>query len=610
MTPPSHTSAHHRLAVVPGGGALVPQRVLLADGAVAGSHLLSWRADGVWTSTAVEVVPSPEVPAEVLAISEELAADLEIVPDDLAEWKLHRKPAVPARSITLELATERGPREAAQEVARSPLVGRLVWVPPDGREMWLPVGDVLHRLRAVEVDGDSGVIAQLTDRTRVELYAPAARAGVDVVVLADGSQSMAVDDLEHTAGPPGARGRTGWLRRIEGLKEALNDLLDMRLKVSGRISQIALLEFGDSVEQRFPARGGMAQLDGDSPAALVDEFRHAVRQLRPSSPTTDIGNALHAAANLLYRCGRPANDKLIVLVSDGANWQPAGTDGTGEMVDAVKEPVSLMAHLHSDRGIKLHAIGISTEQLFHKRGTLPPRPALVPNHDLLEELVKVGGGDPTAIGGLDELERYFSGLGAGIVHRVRETPAKLVPARGSLADATLAALRLLAGPKVGWDDERITLHGELSSLVGDCGREAERVLGCTPWGPDHWERAITRDCGRTATTDVQLRKFLIGVANAFVPVPEVSGRARALDPWAVLMKQLKDAAKGSVPDYRMLSRTCGCLLESAAQAQVSVMRRVCRGLTDLRDELVAGPVATPAPPPQEASGDDDFRYGD
>ena len=613
MTPTFSSTMQHRLEIVDGGGPVVAQRVLVPEGAEEGSHLLSWRVAGAWTSAAVEVVACPQVPPRVVVVTDELAVELDLDPAACDTWRLDPKPPVRASRITLELATEREPQEVARQVARSALIGRLLWLPPDGREVWLSVDGVPHRVREVDVGGRTGVIAELTASTTLELYAPAARAGVDIVVLADGSSSMAVDDLPLTGKWATGPGGAGWAKRINALKEALNDLLTMRLQIGGRTSRIALLEFGESVSHRFPKQGGMAQLDADSPADVAAEFRSAVAQLRATSPKTDIGNALHEAANLLYQYGRPGNDKLVVLVSDGAEWRPKGDEGTGEVVCASDEPVSLMAHLHQDMGIKLHAVGISTEDLLRRRGSFEMRPALVPNHTLLGELVKVGGGDPTTIGGLDALESYFSGLGAGVVHRVSETPRRL-PARAPLSDATLAALRRLAGPEHDWDAERAGLHDELGALVGECGSHAERVLGRLPWKPNFWSACITRDFGVTVTDDLGLTRFLLGISGAFAPEAEVLGRARSLTPWAALMNELREAAPGGAPDYGRLSRACGAVLQAAAQAQVEVLRQIRAGLTDLRDELMGhGPAQesaadTPAAAPDPAAGAPSPKY--
>jgi hypothetical protein len=306
------------------------------------------------------------------------------------------------------------------------------------------------------------------------------------------------------------------MRRLEALQQALRDLLEMRLQISGRVSRIALVEFNRETRQVFPRGGGMAQLDGGSPADVVEEFRNAVTLLRARGGT-NIGNALHEAANLLYQHGHAGNERLVVLVSDGANWAPKGEQGSGEMVNALEEPVSLMEHLNRDMGIRLRAIGISTADLFRRRGYVPDAD-MVPNHDLLEELVKVGGGDPTTIGGLDVLEEYFSGLASGITYRVRKGLREPCPA-GPLPEPAVAALSRLRAPVPGTQDlvaRRSELELHIVEQVGLCNDQALRALGGPAWDASrvtaHFQRKLTGQPQSAA-------RFLARVAEMLRPDP-------------------------------------------------------------------------------------------
>ena len=135
--------------------------------------------------------------------------------------------------------------------------------------------------------------------------------------------------------------------------------------------------------------------------------------------------ALHFAAELLHRQGIPGNDRLIVSVSDGADWKPKGEEATGEAVRATSDPIALMEELHNSIDVNLHAVGISDEQIFmtwwnqhHARVEGQPHISMVPNHALIQQLVQVGGGDPTRTCGIDVLRDYFVELGQGITHRV------------------------------------------------------------------------------------------------------------------------------------------------------------------------------------------------
>jgi hypothetical protein len=592
MTPAAvAASGTHRLAVVPGGGPVSGTRIGVPKGAGAGPCVMKVRSGGSWLRTAVLTTELAEVPAHHVAVDDDLAAHWDLDAADRPQWQLERVEPAPIRKLVLELPTERDPREAAKDVARAGLVGELLWVPQNHTDLSVPIDGVPHRVRELDVGGQHGVVARVTRNTVVELYAPAARAGVDVVVLADTSASMAVEDLP--AGPSAGHG-SRWITRIDALREALRQLLEIRMQVSGRMSRFALLEFDRRVRHSFPKNGGMAQLDAGAASQLVTDFRQATALMRPSGGT-DIGNALHAAANLLYQHGRPGNDKLIVLVSDGANWVPKGEDGTGEVVHTVDEPVSLMAHFQRDLGIRLHAIGISTVEMYRKRGGDMARPELIPNHTLLGELVKVGGGDPTTIGGLDVVAEYFGGLGGGIIHRVTERLTDMARP-GPLPDRTRTALRALRhGGTEDWDRHREELRIRITELAGRCDTEFLRAHERNVWVDRFIMQLSGREFGALVTDAAGTAGFLLGVSRGLRPQqsdPPFAPLQAFLDELALI------GADGGA-GYAWVAALCGVPADSPAGTQVAVMRRLHDVLEDLHRQLT-GPAATRILPPRAA----------
>src|SRR5262249_32904090 len=128
----------------------------------------------------------------------------------------------------------------------------------------------------------------------------------------------------------------------------------------------------------------------------------------------------------------------------------------------VAEPISLMEHLRRHMGIRLHALGLSSEQIFtpwwreQHPGKVAPSWA-VPNHQLLEELVKVGGGDPSRTGDTEVLVDYFVGLGHGVSRA-------LAPLRGAPPLALSAGERAyLSRLKSEWTT-RATLKDQRAKL--------------------------------------------------------------------------------------------------------------------------------------------------
>ncbi|MFC8043921.1 VWA domain-containing protein [Nocardia sp. NPDC057353] len=575
-------SSTHRLAVVPASGPLTGHRIGVPEGCGSGPGLLQVSADAELLQAAVTAVELPQVPANHVAITDDLAASWEIERDAATlGWRFD--PARPAdvRRIVLELPTELDPGDAARDIAAAHLAGTLLWVPPDGAGFTVPVTTVPYPVREIELNGAPAGLARLTPDTKIELHASSVRAGVDIVVLADVSTSMTVDDIP--ADREGLRARQQWCTRLDALKQALTELLEIRLQVSGRISRLAIIEFNEAVRHKFPRGGGMAQVDGSSSEEVVTEFRQAVALLRASG-ATNIGNAVHEAANLLCEHGRPGNEKLIVLVSDGANWSPQGEDATGEMVVTVDEPIGLVAHLHQSLDIRLHAIGISTAEMFRRRG-YQPNDSIVPDHALLAELVKVGGGDPATVGGLDVLERYFIGIGAGMTHRIQDrlgTP----PAPGPLHERTVTALQGLSNSGVEWDRRRTQVRDLLMDSVLKCNIESERVFGQQVWPDDHLLVLLGREFG-TPITDPKI--FVVNVTDGF-------RCTRSEQVFSRLTEFLEQLARAGA-DHAAIGQLVGSAVGTPAQIQVLIMERLQLLLGALHTEMSAtAPCSTPAPP--------------
>ncbi|QKW33314.1 VWA domain-containing protein [Actinomadura sp. NAK00032] len=576
-------SGSGRLVLVPDGGPIGLDMVGVPMSLGAGHALLTVENETTGRA-AVRLSPLPQVPDGALAVGRGLAANLGV---DAGEkrWRLDAAEPVDAARLRVELLTEDSIDAVVSGLAAAGLPGRVLWH-GTGDETYLWVDDVPYRVRAIDTGGRTDVVARITERTELELFAAGVRSGVDIVILADCSGSMGVDDIERYgegAAPAGSFGgrlpgrpaaHGGRISRTQALRQALYDLLEVRLKVNGRVSQVALVDFTERTAARFPRDGGMVELDGSSPPELINEFRAAIAVLAAQDGRgTDIGNALHEAANLLYYSGRPDNEKLIVLVSDGAHWTPRGDQGTGEVVRASEEPVSLMAHLHANTGIRLHAIGISTPELYRRWAAANGyalNPVLNPNHDLLEQLVAVGGGDPTAIGGLDVLAAYFSGLGAGITRTVRLDRAPARRSGGPLpAEAAAVLAKLGRGAADGATATRGRLASELGELVGRCNTEAARIYG-RPLFDSAKAKKTTQRAIESGGSEERDLVYLSRDVDAFKPAsPPPGTRASLLDRHDDLVRYLdglRAVGAGGTADYAALNRLVGAAVHDPGNA--------------------------------------------
>lgn len=438
------------------------------------------------------MIPLQQVPEGVLAIGEELANDLEIKQAANVMWSLRTEgiAQVRANELTIEATVDHQLDHLVDELAQSEgIAGRLLWIPVDktAGTLFLEINGKPFRVRDLSPRTASDSIVEITTETELRVFAPGYKSGIDIVILADCSGSMNIDDLTDEADyvPQTSvwnlfRTSTSGLRslpRIEALRRALNQLLETRLRVTGRMSRIALVAFTTVCSVRFPRSGGMAEFDENASDEVIREFRDAINLLQAEKAGTDIGQAIYNAAELLYRHGRPNNDRLIVLISDGANWKPKGQEATGEMVHATQEPVSLMEHLHREMKIGLHAIGISTEAIFmdYYRGKHglrnTPDISSIPNHALLEQLVLVGGGDPAETGDTNVLQRYLTGLGAGVTRSVGKPRSPSTPILQPHELAILAAIKkraLRVSTTTDVEVELATLKNDIKKLRDDC----------------------------------------------------------------------------------------------------------------------------------------------
>lgn len=388
----------------------------------------------------VIVFPMAEVPKGVVSISDDLASQLNWENSELLEWELSSTgfEVLETEEIELELALEEQSEYARLRIMNDKDLGNsLIWLPNgiDSIGTGLEISDLTLQVKRVFPSiASSPTILRFSNKTKFSLFTPSAKSGVDIVILADCSGSMNIDDLSNSSESIFTlRKNERTITRTQALQASLNSLLNLRLDLEGRISRIALVGFTNRCNLRFPkSKNGMEQLDGSVDEEIIKDFKSAIALLQPENATTDIGQALHFAANLLYKYGHPGNEKLIVLISDGANWNPKGEDTSGEVIGGTDDPIMLMSGIHENMDISLHAIGISNTDLFNQWWSLngigrKKQEWMIPNHELLAELVKVGGGDPTRTGDTAVLEEYFSGLGAGVTRNITCSKSMPVP---------------------------------------------------------------------------------------------------------------------------------------------------------------------------------------
>ncbi|MEU8665207.1 vWA domain-containing protein, partial [Actinoplanes philippinensis] len=364
-----------------------------------------------------------------------------------------------------------------------------------------------------------------------------------------------------------------YLKRIDVLKRSLRALLAVRAAALGPASQVALLAFDSHARARFPAAGGMATLDAASPKAVTESFRKAVDQLAPRPGShTDIQRALHAAAELLNRHGRPANERVIVLVSDGADCPPRRPEDTGRVFGALEEPVSLMEHLHRDMKVRLHAVGISTEEWFLRR--CEPHPRLVPDHRLLQKLLAAAGGGRPTIGGVDDVGDYFSEVGTGLRYPVTGRLTARPELRLDRRTLQKLTVRRPAGP------DRDKLADEFAGLVRSVNELSERALGGALF-----QRGVLPQVEYLLLREVpqdtaEFARQLTAHLRRLSPLPPGAAGHGCVREWTALMKRLNQALVAE-RDLSEVSRVCRCASREIPDVAVAVFGALCEQLRDV-----------------------------
>ncbi|MFD9123494.1 vWA domain-containing protein [Kitasatospora sp. NPDC059571] len=517
------TASDTRLVTVAGDGLVGDNRIALspADLPTESAGLLVPSAVDREQAWAIRLVPLPELSPGIAVCHEDFARSAGLSAD-ATDWLLSVENAETADSAVLEASTDLPLAQCVKQLLVSTALDGQVFRSTAGNQSaasWLNVNGVPYRVRSVADSQGSPLtgLVRIGTTTTLHLFAPGSRAGVDVVILADCSASMSWDDVLDTGDVSRtARRRKPYLTRMEALKRALQQMADSRLSIAGRTTRLALVRFTTRSSCIYPRHGGMAEIGTGDEDDEVREFRAAIGLLKHEEAGTDIGQALHFASELLYRYGLPQNDRLIVLVSDGADWSEKDEKATGEMLAATADPVSLMEELNDSLGIRLHAIGIGDEQTFatwwqENHGSQPPHVSIVPNHRLLRHLVEVGGGDPTRIGGMEILEEYFGELATGISRVAGRPHAGQLPKPQPEIAAAVAAAQTADAEL---SDRRRQLADKIQQLYVRCIEVSKKRIGQPIYRHTGQADSILR-IGEPATSRATFTDWILEIHQIF-----------------------------------------------------------------------------------------------
>ncbi len=254
------------------------------------------------------------------------------------------------------------------------------------------------------------------ESTQISLFIPHRKSGVDMIVVVDGSGSMDIEDFIYD-------GR--WKARLDGVKIALDLLFQVKLVSGSRVSSIAALAFGKNAKMLYPSEIAMRKITEEN---QLDSIRQSVKNVTKTGlekigvdrSGTIIASALKMASDLLDMYAQENNEKMIVLLSDGADWQEDSKEQSiGEIVRTSNDPAVLADSMHHDSNIRIHTVAISDKATFLKRypGSQDQIGSL-PNKDLLRKIAEFTDGMFLESPSADLLARIFEELGVGAMYPI------------------------------------------------------------------------------------------------------------------------------------------------------------------------------------------------
>lgn len=342
-------------------------------------------------------------------------------------WSIMRVPnTTPVKEVVLETTVEQTDIEALQRQRHGLFINRCLLLQAEGKinSLSLPIAGQAHfNIRSIEPSLDSPQAKTLLvfdENTRFKLFVPHSKRKrpVDMVVVVDASGSMDLEDYVDANNRPHPR--------LAGVQGALETLFQKRLAAAGsRVSRIAVVVFAGNTGMLYPTDAAMADLQNMKKPEIRQFMRNLCKfwlehHLKLDRTSTNISAALRFSAELLNYYSEEKSEKVLLLLSDGADWKE-DKDSTydGEIINTLQDPAVLADNLHYDSKIRIHTIAISDERAC-KRHIKPEHwtTSSIPNTVLLREIAQVTKGMFFASPSAHRLTKLFEEIGQGSIYPI------------------------------------------------------------------------------------------------------------------------------------------------------------------------------------------------
>jgi hypothetical protein len=380
---------------------------------------------------AIRVKIEANIPAGQIYMNHQFANHIRLIKSNVAlPWAIKRAPQVVAlRKVVLESDAEASDVEQECDILRQRrddfFTHRCLFVKKnvDLDSLSVYVAEKGYfRLRSVEPDLQtiqSDTILTFNEQTQLELFVSLSKKAVDMVILVDVSTSMDHRDYVDVNNHPATR--------LMGVKKALEVLFERRLAAESRVSNIAIIVFSSEIAPLFP-RKSLSMVEVKQ--TTRPDIQQSLRMLNASYLSenvlyrggTNIVAALHKAMDTFDMCSQEENERLLLLLSDGADWtRNTDENRDGEVSGMTDDPVEMAEMSHYNSHIRIHTIAISDERTFREH-IKDPRylndSKSIPNTRLLRAIAASTRGKYYESPNAKVLTKLFDELGQGIHYQL------------------------------------------------------------------------------------------------------------------------------------------------------------------------------------------------
>jgi hypothetical protein len=356
----------------------------------------------------IRVEKDDVLPDKSLKVNSLFFDDLRLSPGQ--EWELLKvSDSQHIDRLKLEPVLNSFARSELVQMSRSVFNGRCLLTGPDKQESLLRMGrgrsfKVLES-RPTPADLPGQTVLRIEPNTYMNLYLPGIKPGKDLVVILDVSKSMRLRDSAKKNERVGTR--------LEAASQVVQLLLNWYFATNLPSSRFGMVAFGNNVRVAYPETSdSLAKISQIQAQMLCRDIPNLLRRMDIMG--SNLIQALESAQSLFDTTMNLNNDRLLILISDGAYWGGRDLDDTNYVNSQnPAESSNAAAFIHSfyeQTRICIHTIAIGTEEetrrfepeRYHDDLARPEdKRTYIPNPDVLRQISQYSNGRFTTIDGID-----------------------------------------------------------------------------------------------------------------------------------------------------------------------------------------------------------------